>query len=276
MDKAALLDAIAKSGSAGRAAYEQAQQALAGQQAEAVRMALASGVAGQAPAGAQAELERIVSQPYQSRTAQLAQNQASMEDWYNRLSASRGSWADQQQALQEVALQQALAEATGGSGGGGGGGGGGKSETWEQAFNRQFGSTSMAQKGLPLEAQSEGYITPNWRETGLGSPAAAKASGVRRYAIKQYGVPAATAEALFPESEFVSDFERAYGGYPGSLPTLGRRKALRELSTIIGAAPMGPGQSTGYTVGRATAAAQQQYGKKFVRKARRLARKGQK
>ena len=45
VDKAAMLAAVAQAGTAGKQAYEQAQASMAAQQAEAVRMALASGVA---------------------------------------------------------------------------------------------------------------------------------------------------------------------------------------------------------------------------------------
>lgn len=262
MDKAALLDAIAKSGSAGRAAYEQAQQALAGQQAEAVRMALASGVAGQAPAGAQAELERIVSQPYQSRTAQLAQNQASMEDWYNRLSASRGSWADQQKALQDVALQQALAEATGG---GGGGGRTPKEPTWSDVLRDEFGTIATAKDALKEEAIASG--AENWRESGM-SPTAA----IRAYATSEYGIPESVAATWYPESEF----SRTYGSYGQNLPSYTRKQAREGLRNIIEDAAKvrrtSPGSYTGYTVSAAKEAARQKYGPKFVKKTSRRAR----
>lgn len=264
VDKAALLDAIAKSGSAGRAAYEQAQQSLAGQQAEAVRMALASGVAGQAPAGAQAELERIISQPYQTRAAQLAQNQASMEDWYNRLSASRGAWADQQKALQDVALQQALAEATGG--GGGGGGRTPKESDWYDSLKDAFGTAAIAKNALKEEAIAGG--AENWRETGM-SPVAA----IRAYAASEYGVPESVAATWYPESEF----SKAYGSYGQNLPSYTRQQAKEGLYNILANAKrtgrQSPGSYTGYTVSTAKEAARQKYGPKFVKKVSRRARK---
>lgn len=261
MDKQELLDAIARSGSAGKAAYEQAQQGLAAQQAEAVRMALSSGVAGQAPAGAQAELQRIISEPYQTRTAQLTQNQAAMQDWYNRLGAARGAWADQQNALQQYALEQALAQATGGGGGGGGGGGTTKTpkeKTWEDLLNEQFGSTTLAEKALPVEAQAAGYT--DWKTMGM-SPTA----GIRQYASETYGVPAATSAALFPESEF----SKAWSGFttPGAFKNISKKQAAEQIRRVVKQAPQNPGQYTGYTVSGVKQSATGTYGPKFVKKA---------
>jgi hypothetical protein len=262
MDKAALLDAIAKSGSAGRAAYEQAQQALAGQQAEAVRMALASGVAGQAPSGAQAEIERIVSQPYQSRTAQLAQNQASMEDWYNRLSASRGSWADQQRALQDVALQQALAEASGG--GGGGGGGGGSDDNWYDQLRDVYGTGEIAQETIVNEAlQNAGS---NWR-TANKSPTELR----REYLTNTYGVPPETAAVWIPESQFASRAQTEMNN------ARNRREAIQALATIRRKArtqnEKNPGQGTGYAVNQQRQYVERQYGTKAMKRGWRKGRK---
>lgn len=260
MDKQQLLDALAQSGSAGKAAYDQAQQALAAQQAEAVRMALASGVAGQANTGAQAELQRIVSEPYQTRTAQLTQNQAAMQDWYNRLGAARGAWADQQNALQQYALQQALAQA---SGGGGGGGGGStrtpKEKTWEDLINEQFGSLTTAKEALPLEARTAG-VGEDWRATGV-SPF----ESIRNYATSEYGVPAATAAALLPDSKF----RQAWSPYtnPATFKGAGRKKGAMVLRELRQQAPANPGQYTGYTSQSVKTAATQAFGPKFVKKA---------
>lgn len=262
MDKAALLDAIAKSGSAGRAAYEQAQQSLAAQQAEAVRGALASGVAGQAGAGAQAQLQQIIGQPYESRTAALRQNQASMEDWYNRLGAMTGSWADQQNALQQVALQQALAQA---SGGGGGGGGGDTPESYYDVLKDKFGTVDLAKQAIAQEAIDAG--STNWRQTGV-SPV----GGQRAYAQFVYGVPAGVAADMFPESEFVSKAADYITG-AGS-----RRQAIRRLGKLRESArefvKQAPGSDTGYAVNRARQQTAYLYGPKAARKGWRRGAKG--
>jgi len=254
MDKAALLDAIAKSGSAGRAAYEQAQQSLAGQQSEAVRMALASGVAGRAPAGAQSELENIISQPYQSRIATLRQNQATMEDWYNRLGAARGAWADQQQALQDVALQQALAQATGGGGGGGGSGGGeGGTGDWYKDLVKTFGTWSNAKQAINDE-----LVNLDWKSTGK-SPTEAG----RQFLTEKYGIPPEAAAGLVSPSAY----ETTYGPYAQNPAAYPRSKAKQIL---IGARKEGisqqPGTNVGYTRSKLRAAFEPQYGRKFVRR----------
>jgi hypothetical protein len=257
MDKAALLDAIAKSGSAGRTAYEQAQQNMAAQQAEAIRGALASGVAGQAGAGAQAQLAEIAGQPYQSRMASLQQNQTAMEDWYNRLGAARGSWADQQNALQQVALQQALAQASGG--GGGGGGGGGSTDNWADLLREQYGTLDIAKQSLLGEAERAGAT--DWKTTGL-SPI----EGARKYAVDTYGMPPSTAEAFIPTSEF----EQTYGTAPYST----RKIARKNIYTMMQQSkrPEARGQYTGYTIKKYKQNVQGQYGPKFVKKASRAAR----
>lgn len=257
MDKAALLDAIAKSGSAGRAAYEQAQQSLAAQQAEAVRGALASGVAGQAGAGAQAQLQQIIGQPYESRTAALRQNQASMEDWYNRLGAMTGSWADQQNALQQTALQQALAQASGGGGSGGGGGGGGSEDNWADRLREAYGTIDIAKQSLLGEAERAGATR---------TPGMSPWEGARQYAIETYGIPASTAEAFIP----VSEFEQTYGAAPYST----RKIAKKNIYTMTqnSRMPEARGQYTGYTIRKYKQNVAGQYGRKFVKKASRAAR----
>jgi hypothetical protein len=258
MDKAALLDAIAKSGSAGRAAYEQAQQSLAGQQSEAVRMALASGVAGRAPAGAQSELENIISQPYQSRIATLRQNQATMEDWYNRLGAARGAWADQQKALQDVALQQALAEASGGGGGGGRGGGGsgggeGGTGDWYKDLVKTFGTWSNAKQAINDE-----LVNLDWKSTGK-SPTEAG----REFLTEKYGIsPEAAAGLVLP-----SGYETTYGSYAQNPSGYTRRQAKKILTSARKEKiSQQPGTNVGYTRSKLKTAFEPQYGRKFVRR----------
>ena len=264
MDKAALLDAIAQSGSAGKAAYEQAQQNLAAQQAEAIRGALASGVAGQAGAGAQAQLAQIAGQPYESRVATLQQNQAAMQDWYNRLGAARGSWADQQQALQEVALQQALAQASGG----GGGGGGGKTQTeptWYETLRDTFGTAEIAKSAIPGEAAAAGLT--DWKTTG-NEPI----QGVRDYASFVYNVPESTAAEWYPQPEFASGSSALVGTVRN--PKTARR-AIAGLR-LEARNPQYAGQSTGYYVRQARKQISSQYpqaAKQGWRKPKKYAKK---
>lgn len=258
MDKAALLDAIARSGSAGKAAYEQAQQNIAAQQAEAIRGALASGVAGQAGAGAQAQLAQIASQPYESRAATLQQNQATMEDWYNRLGAARGAWADQQQALQQIALEQALAQASGGGGGGGrGGGGGGSADNWADLLREQYGTLDIAKQSLLGEAERAGATR---------TPGMSPWEGARQYASETYGIPMQTLEGWIP----VSEFEQTYGAAPYST----RKIAKQNIYTMTQGSrmPEARGQYTGYTIRKYKQNVTGQYGPKFVKKASKAAR----
>lgn len=250
MDKQELLDAIARSGSAGKAAYEQAQQSLGAQQAEAVRMALSSGIAGQAPAGAQAELQRIISEPYQSRTAQLTQNQAAMQDWYNRLGAARGAWADQQNALQQYALEQALAQASGGGGGGGGGGGASSTQdSWYKDLLKQFGTAEIAKSAIPSEAEAAG-LTQDWRSGGM-SPIEA----IRKYASETYGVPAGTVEKWFPESDFSTGVSQTLAS------VVNPRTARLAIGTIRERARTSPAMYKGADVSRARTYVSQLYPK---------------
>jgi len=264
MDKAALLDAIARSGSAGQAAYDQAQAAIAQQQADAVRMALSSGIAGNAPTGAQAELQQIISQPYQSRSAQITQNQANMKDWYSRLAASQGAWADQQNALQSIALEQALAKATGGSGGGSGGSGGSSTDSWDKQLKDAFGTLDIAKASLPNEANAANAT--DWHTTGVEPT-----QGVRDYASFVYGVPASTSAAWFPQPQFASDVN-------GLLATVHNRKTARTAAANLRkAAPDYAGQNTGYYVKAARKQLGSQYpqaAKQGWRKPNKYAKKG--
>jgi len=260
MDKQALLDAIAQSGSAGKAAYDQAQAEMARQQQEAVRAALSSGIAGNAPSGAQAQLEQIISQPYQARTAQLTQNRATMQDWYNRLGASTGAWADQQQGLQQAAIAAALARATGS---GGGGGGGGSDSSWYDNLRDQYGTGEIAQDTIVNEAlQNAGQ---DWRQTGI-SPVEAR----RNYLQYVYGVPAETAAAFFPNrfgewsTQLISSAQTPQQAkkYLGII-----RQQARQASV------QAPGSATGYYGQQARDYVQRQYGKKTMRRGWASARK---
>ena len=117
VDKAALLDAIAQGGQRAGDAYKQSQQALAAQQAEAVRMTLSGSLAGAAPSEAQTELSGIVSAPYQRRIAQSTSNEAIDRSYFEKLGANAGVFADQAQSL-IPALEASAARKASGSGSG--------------------------------------------------------------------------------------------------------------------------------------------------------------
>lgn len=181
IDKAGLLDAIAQAGKRGAEAYQSAQAQLAAQQQEAVRMALANGIASSAPQGAQDELSRIISTPYQNRAAQLTSNQATMSDYYNRLGAAGGQYMDQANAL--LPAIEALAAQN--AAGGGGGGGGGSTDTWYDAFKDQYGTQALGIKAILAQAKMD-----------AGPDDFAK--GVARQRAIDMGVPEDVALGMFP------------------------------------------------------------------------------
>jgi hypothetical protein len=209
LGKEELLAAIAAAGTAGRTAYDQANQAIAAQQQEAVRAALASGVAGQAPAGAQAEISRIVSQPYQQRSAQITQNRATMDDWYARQSAMQGTFLDQSLALAEA--QAAAALAGGGGGGSGGGGGGGGDDApfdWYENLKDTFGTADLGFGGIQSEAEALGLT--QYKNSGM-----APYEATQQYAMSEYGVPQGVAMSKYKQSEDDMAIQGAAGGLVG-------------------------------------------------------------
>lgn len=202
LGKEELLAAIAAAGSAGRAAYDQAQAQIAQQQKQAVAQALASGVAGNAPAGAQEQLAGIISQPYQNRTAQITSNRATMDDWYNRQSAMQGTYLDT--ALRLAELQAAgLGGGSGGGGGGGGGRGGGGDDDpfdWEGALSDKWGTTERGFDGIWNEAKALGL-------NSVQNPDLPRYQQTRAYATSAYGVPEGVAEIEFGPTKFQSAAE---------------------------------------------------------------------
>ena len=265
MDKQALLDALAQSGSAGKAAYEQAQAELARQQQAAIQGALASGVAGNAPSGAQSQLQQIISQPYQSRMAQLTQNQASQQDWYNRLGAATGAWADQQQALQQAALASALAKATGGGGGGGGGGAGdGSTFDWYQNLKDMYGTGEIGKSTVINEAMTSGNA--DWRTTGV-SPTQAR----RDYLSYVYGIPQDVAAGWIPETEFQTGFAPALQSIQAKQFT--PKQVARTIVSANRQSERTSDPNAAYTVARIRQAARDTYNYRKVRKRLPQARK---
>lgn len=232
LGKEELLASIAAAGSAGRAAYDQAQQAIAAQQQEAVRLALASSVAGNAPAGAREQLAATISQPYQQRTAQITSNRATMDDWYNRQSAMQGTYLDT--ALRLAELQ--AAGLAGGSGGGGGGGGGGRGGggggddmepyDWEGGLSDLYGTTERGFDAIFNEAKALGL---NSRQ----NPNLPRYMQTRQLASAKYGVPAEVADIEFGPSDFqraaetakptLANFKTLYKGEAGAVNVPGNQ-----------------------------------------------------
>lgn len=188
LTKEELLAAIAAAGSAGRQAYERAQQRLQEMQAEAVRQALASTIMAGAPAGAGEQIASTVSAPYQRRAAQLTQDQAASEDWFNRLSASRAPYMDALEHLGQIAFERALAEAlvrrTGG------GGSADEPPTWEDVLSDQFGTVERGFDVIGLQARKEKL------------PGEPRYMAAKRIATGRYGVPSEVAAVEFPPSPF--------------------------------------------------------------------------
>jgi hypothetical protein len=268
VDKAALLASIAQAGEQGKKDYESAQATNAAAQAEAIRRALASGVQGGAPAGAQAELERITSEPYAGTARRLTERQAGQADWFTRTGANANQWADVMSGLQEAVLARALAEAAagggggsggggsggGGRGGGGGGGGKGKAEPefdWYKNLGDVFGTATLGfESGIPNEAKALGLTDWHTSEWGLPSTLA-----TQRYAQEAYGVPASVAQGKYPESPFGTF---AAGRVAGITSPRTARKAVTQVRRQARqAVRKQPGMETGYYVQQVRKAAQQ-------------------
>lgn len=252
VDKESLLAAVAQAGSAGKQAYEQAQQALAAQQADAVRMALSNGISRDANAGAQAELQRIVAQPYQTRAAQLTSNEAASNDWFNRMGVNARQWGDVMSGLTEAVAARAAAQAAGG--GGGGGGGSDKPFDWYKNFQDTFGTAALGFDALPGEASAAGAT--DWHQTGV-----APWQGVRNYAMNQYGMPESIANSKWGPSAFQQAADQKLSGVTNA------KQARKALAQIRGSSryysQTAPGQyNTGYTVNQARQQVRDQYGKK--------------
>lgn len=286
VDKQALLDAVAQRGTAGRKAYEDAQKALGGQQSDAIRSALANGVASQAPAGAQAELSRIVGVPYQNRQAQLTSDLASQEDWYNRAGTSAGQWADNMtgmhtavttraeqeralvlelqriewdQKMKEYALRmysmlQGDAESGGGGGGSGGSGSGGSGiDDWYENVKDLFGTGENAESGIWGEAMQSVADTP-WGQIGEAPHAYAQ-----RYATEKFGVPAGVAGGWYPQPKedvkFQDKLRNTFTKIAAKPKKKQARAATNALTNIRAAAKTTPGNQK-YLVAQAKAAKQ--------------------
>ena len=183
VDKAGLLAAIAQSGTRGAEAYQQAQEQLATQQSEAVRMALAGAVS--ATPEAQAQVASIVGNGYQGRQAQLTSNQAISKDYFEKLGAASGTFMDQAAALGPALLQryeQELALKMAGSGGGGGGSG-----DWFDPLKPEFDTKSNFYNYLEQQ----------------GGPRVPSSVAARELAA-EYGVPEGVIQSRFADSDYLT------------------------------------------------------------------------
>lgn len=193
-ERLALLEAIAQAGTRGKEAYQAAQAQIAQQQQEAVRMALSSSVAGDAPAEAQAELSRIIGEPYQSRSAYLTSNQVAQEDWFNRLGASQNAYQTNINRLADIMAANAAA----GGGGGGGSGGSGRAPKeeeppmWDDLLRDQFSSVPLGLDAIGAEANRLGL-------TKFKTAGKAPWLATQDYAIDKYGVPAGIAASHYTQ-----------------------------------------------------------------------------
>lgn len=227
VDKEAMLAAIAQAGTAGKQAYEQAQAAMAAQQAEAIRMALASGVAQNSNMGAQAEIQRIVSQPYQTRAAQLTSNEAAMTDWFNRTGVNARQWGDVMAGLTEAVAARAAAEGGGGGGGSGGGGGGGEDTfDWYENLKDTFGTADLGWDAIAGEAKSLGL-------NSIQNPDQPRYLQTRDYATNAYGVPPEIAAGKFLPSEFAFSGDDEAPGVMESATTVGNRRQFKQFKKDV-------------------------------------------
>ena len=168
MDKAELLGAVAAAGTRGKAAYDQAQESLRQQNQEAVRMALSNSIAQSMPTEGQNQLAARISQPYQNQGANLTAQSATVDDYFNRIGTSAGTYMDQASALvpalerrYELELANALAlrewdAAHSGGGGSGGGGGGSDTNDW-LSLKKEFGSEGAVKDFFLGTAQGDKY-----------------------------------------------------------------------------------------------------------------------
>lgn len=220
VDKEGLLAALAQAGTQGAADYKTAQDQIASQQADAIRMALANGVASSAPAGAQAELSNIVSQPYEASQRHLTENAAASQDWFNRSRWDTGVFQSGIDGLREALIARAQAEAAGGGGGGSGGGGsggGGSGDAgdWYSGLKDAFGTADLGWAGIKGETQND------WHQSGVPDYEAA-----RQHAINDYGVPAGIAATKFAPSKDETALARALGD---SAKTVKNRHQLKRF-----------------------------------------------
>ncbi len=173
VDKAGLLAAVAAAGSQGATDYQASQSVLTGHKTDAIRQVLSSSIAKAAPPGAGDVLSGIISQPYNTRQAQLSSNAATDSAYYGTLGNASGTYATEQNklpAMIEANYQTELAkvraeweadQARRASSGGGGGGGGGSS-TYAQLIKEYGGKGNLqdyikgaaAESGDPYGAQA--------------------------------------------------------------------------------------------------------------------------
>lgn len=115
------LDAVARGGSQGRAAYAQAQELIASQRKAAIGAALAEAAQRGAPAGMQDEISTTVGAPYDRQIGNLAQASASRTAELDQLSVGNAAYMSQVAAAGPAmrgALERRLAAKRAGGGGG--------------------------------------------------------------------------------------------------------------------------------------------------------------
>ncbi len=155
--RAGLLDAIASGGKAAGKAYTDAQTALQGQNADAVRAALSNSVAAGLPQEAQAQLSRTISQPYQNRIGQLQENAATSQDYFGKLGAAQGAFSQNVSALMPALEAQVAAKSKGG---------GGSSSTPNplQVLIKEYGGSGNAAKAISSQAAqvAAAQKIPSW------------------------------------------------------------------------------------------------------------------
>jgi hypothetical protein len=230
-----MLAALAEAGTAGKKAYEDAQAAVNAQKQEAIRQALSSGIAGNAPEGFQSQLVGTISQPYQSRNVQLASQQATSQDWHNRLGANANMWGTVMQGLQETVLAKALFEASlggggggcgGGSGGGSGGSGGDDMIAWDDALKDTYSTLDIAKGAIGKEALNS--MAGQWGQTDL---APYQFQGA--YLEDMYGAPSGVGASWYPQPKDEAEVQANIGTTFKSLSGMGPRKASKNARGLI-------------------------------------------
>lgn len=179
--KAALLAAIAKAGTAGRQAYEAGQADLAAHRQSAVQAALAGAAQRGAPGELSGQLESTVSQPYDrgiasltagaaSRQGDLAARQANSDSYLTQVQgampvvraqaerqlAALRAKAEMQAAKDDLSLQRselalAAAQIRASTAGRSGGGGAGKPLSDAQLTKRLLGAASIQQEAAAAD-----------------------------------------------------------------------------------------------------------------------------
>lgn len=186
-DKRNMLAAMAQAGSAGVAAYQQAQQAIAQQQQTAVQAALQTAAQRNAPPALQNELAANINAPYDRYrtdleaaraygTASNANLQAANAAYFDQARAAIPALRTYSQAQQAEAQAKAAKES-------------GASDSFLTSLNKQFGGVSGGNRALLADARN--YVTEhggNWGHAGTSALLA-------KY-DEEHGLPAGYTRAL--------------------------------------------------------------------------------